>query len=207
MKKFPNKKYNEITSFFNDYKNEVFESLGQTSITNLKSVVDTLEKKILSKSNIFVCGNGGSAAIANHYICDFLKGLRTGTDLKPKFFSLASNIETILAIGNDISFSEIFRYQLESLSKKKDLVIFVSSSGDSPNIKKALDYCTKKKILTIGFCGFNGGYLKKNSTIPVYINNSNYGVVEDSHHILMHIVLQFLRQKYMKNIKIKKLKF
>ena len=118
MKKFPNKKYNEISNFFNDYKNEVFESLDHTLITNLKSVVDTLEKKILSKSNIFVCGNGGSAAITNHYICDFLKSLRTDTNLKPKIFSLASNIETILAIGNDISFSEIFRYQLESLSKK-----------------------------------------------------------------------------------------
>ena len=87
------------------------------------------EKKILSNSNIFVCGNGGSAAIANHYICDFLKGLRTGTNLKPKFFSLSSNIETISAIANDISYSEIFRYQLESLSKSNDLVIFVSSSS------------------------------------------------------------------------------
>ena len=207
MKKFPNKKYNEIVHFFNDYKNEVFESLSKTSITNLKSAVETLEKKILSKSNIFVCGNGGSAAIANHYICDFLKGLRTGTNLKPKFLSLASNIETILAIGNDISFSEIFKYQLESLSKKNDLVVFISSSGNSPNIKKALDYCRKNKILTIGFCGFNGGYLKKNSTIPVHIDNNNYGVVEDSHHILMHVTLQFLRQKFLNKNNIKKLKF
>jgi phosphoheptose isomerase len=207
MKKFPNKKYNEIVHFFNDYKNEVFESLSKTSITNLKSAVETLEKKILSKSNIFVCGNGGSAAIANHYICDFLKGLRIGTNLKPKFLSLASNIETILAIGNDISFSEIFKYQLESLSKKNDLVVFISSSGNSPNIKKALDYCRKNKILTIGFCGFKGGYLKKYSTIPVYINNNNYGVVEDSHHILMHVVMQFLRQKFIKKNMIRKLKF
>ena len=204
MKKFPNKKYNEISNFFNDYKNEVFESLDHTLITNLKSVVDTLEKKILSKSNIFVCGNGGSAAITNHYICDFLKSLRTDTNLKPKIFSLASNIETILAIGNDISFSEIFKYQLESLSKKNDLVIFISSSGESPNIKKALDYCKKNKILTIGFCGFNGGYLKKNSTISVHVHNNNYGVVEDSHHILMHIAMQFLKQKFIKKNKIKK---
>ena len=118
MKKFPNKKYNKIKNFFLDYKAEVFKGVSQTSLTNLKKVIDVMEKKILSQSNIFVCGNGGSAAIANHYICDFLKVLRTGTNLKPKFFSLASNIETILAIGNDISYSEIFRYQLQSLSKK-----------------------------------------------------------------------------------------
>jgi len=141
MKKFPNKKYNKISNFFDDYKAEIFESISETSLINLKKAVDTLEKKILLQSNIFVCGNGGSAAIANHYICDFIKVLRTGTNLKPKFFSLVSSIETISAIGNDISYSEIFKYQLESLSKKNDLVIFVSSSGNSLNIKKALDYC------------------------------------------------------------------
>ena len=139
MKKFPNKKYNYISDFFNDYKNNIFDSLALTSMDNLTKAGSLIEKKILSNSNIFVCGNGGSAAIANHYICDFLKGLRTGTNLKPKFFSLSSNIETISAIANDISYSEIFRYQLESLSKSNDLVIFVSSSGNSPNIKKALD--------------------------------------------------------------------
>ena len=207
MKKFPNKKYNKISNFFDDYKNEVFNSLSQISTTNLENAVKALEKKILSKSNIFICGNGGSAAIANHYICDFLKGLRTETNLKPQFFSLASNLETILAIGNDISFSEIFKYQLESLSKKNDLVIFISSSGNSLNIKKALDYCTKNKILTIGFCGFEGGYLKRHSTIPLHVNINNYGLVEDSHHILMHTILQFIRQKHVKNKRLNTLKF
>tara|TARA_B110000259_G_scaffold28439_1_gene30358 strand:- start:2112 stop:2735 length:624 start_codon:yes stop_codon:yes gene_type:complete len=207
MKKFPNKKYNYISDFFNDYKNNIFDSLALTSIDNLTKAASMIEKKILSNSNIFVCGNGGSAAIANHYICDFLKGLRTGTNLKPKFFSLATNVETISAIANDISYSEIFRYQLESLSKSNDLVIFVSSSGNSPNIKKALDYCVKNKISSIGFCGFGGGYLKKNSTIPVHVSSNNYGIIEDAHHILMHTLLQFLRQKNMQKNKIKKLKF
>lgn len=198
MKKFPNKKYKYISDFFYDYKFDISNSLSLLSLYNLTKAARLIEKKILSNSNIFVCGNGGSAAIANHYICDFLKGLRTNTNLKPKIFSLVSNIETILAIGNDISFSEIFKFQLESLSKKNDLVIFISSSGNSPNIKKALDYCKKNKIFTIGFCGFKGGHLKKNCTIPVYINNSNYGVVEDSHQILMHVIMQFLRQKFIK---------
>ena len=207
MKNFPDKKYKKISNFFSEYQSNIAFGLSQISEKNLKDATDLLEKKILSNSNIFVCGNGGSAAIANHYIGDFLKVLRTGTNLKPKFFSLVSNIETISAIANDISYSEIFRYQLESLSKSNDLVIFVSSSGNSPNIKKALDYCVKNKISSIGFCGFGGGYLKKNSTIPVHVSSNNYGIIEDAHHILMHTLLQFLRQKNMQKNKIKKLKF
>jgi D-sedoheptulose 7-phosphate isomerase len=207
MKNFPDKKYKKISNFFSEYQSNIAFGLSQISEKNLKDATDLLEKKILSNSNIFVCGNGGSAAIANHYIGDFLKVLRTGTNLKPKFFSLVSNIEIISAIANDISYSEIFKYQLESLSKKNDLVIFVSSSGNSPNIKRALDYCRKNKILTIGFCGFEGGYLKRHSTIPLHVNINNYGLVEDSHHILMHTILQFIRQKHVKNKRLNTLKF
>ena len=83
----------------------------------------------------------------------------------------------------------------------------MSSSGNSPNIKRALDYCRKNKILTIGFCGFEGGYLKRHSTIPLHVNINNYGLVEDSHHILMHTILQFIRQKHVKNKRLNTLKF
>jgi phosphoheptose isomerase len=207
MKNFPFNRYGKISNFFEDYKNEVFSSINEISINKFIIAVNLVEKKILSNSNIFVCGNGGSAAIANHYICDFLKVLRTGTNLKPKFHSLISDLETISAIANDISYSEIFKYQLESLSRKNDLVIFISSSGDSLNIKKALNYCKKNKISSIGFCGFEGGYLKNNCTVSVHVNAQNYGIVEDSHHVLMHILMQYLRQKYMKKNMIKKFKF
>jgi phosphoheptose isomerase len=205
--KFPNKKYNKLSDFFDEYKNKIFQNLEKISIVNFKSSLDLIEKKILSNSNIFLCGNGGSAAIANHYIVDFMKVLRSGTNLKPKFYSLVSNMEVITAIANDLDYSEIFKYQLECLSNKNDLVIFISSSGNSLNIKKGLDFCKRKKIKSIGFCGFDGGYLKKNATISVHVNINNYGVIEDSHQILMHTMMQFLRQKYMSKSNIKKLTF
>ena len=207
MKKFPYKKYENILNFFEDYKNEVFDGINKISIKKFTTAAKLIEKKILSDSNIFLCGNGGSAAIANHYICDFLKVLRTGTNLKPKFFSLISNLETISAIANDTKYDEIFKYQLESLARKNDLVIFISSSGNSLNIRKALVYCNKNEISSIGFCGFKGGYLKNNSTVSVHVDAKNYGVIEDSHHVLMHALMQYLRQKYMKKSMIKKMKF
>lgn len=151
MQKFPKIKYFQLSDYFYDYKDHIYENLEKVPQINFKKIVNLVEKKIISNSSIFLCGNGGSAAIANHYICDFLKVLRTGTNFKPKFFSLISNIDLISAISNDLNYSEVFKYQLESLAKKNDLVIFISSSGNSSNIKKALDYCKKKEFLLLVF--------------------------------------------------------
>ena len=93
---------------------------------------------IKKKRTIFVCGNGGSAAISNHYICDYLKFLRQHTKLKPKVISLSSNLETITAIYNDFSYDQVFKYQAESLFEKNDLLIVVSSSGNSKNVREIL---------------------------------------------------------------------
>lgn len=205
--KFPNKKYSQLSDYFYEYNSKIFQALEKISMVNFNKTLNLIEKKILSNSNIFLCGNGGSASIANHYIGDFLKVLRSGTSLKPKFYSLVSNKEVITAVANDFNYSEIFKYQLESLSNKTDLVIFISSSGNSLNIKKALDFCIKKKIKSIGFTGFDGGYLKKKALISVHVNIKNYGVVEDIHQILMHIMVQFLRQKYINKQSVKKLIF
>ena len=127
--------------------------------------------------------------------------LRNSTKLKPKFFSLSSNNELISAISNDIHYSEVFTYQAETFCNQQDLLIIISSSGNSKNIIKLTKFAKKKKIKTIGFSGFDGGYLKKNSNISLHINQKNYGLVEDCHHVLMHIICQFIRQRNIKNIK------
>ena len=144
------------------------------------------------KRTIYVCGNGGSAAISNHYVCDYLKFLRQHTSLKPKVISLSSNLETITAISNDFNYDQIFKYQAESLFEKNDLLIIISSSGNSKNVKEVIKFAKKKGVQIIGFSGFNGGFLKKHSDISIHINANNYGISEDSHHILMHVILQYL---------------
>ena len=105
-----------------------------------------------------------------------------------------------MAISNDIDYKQVFKYQAESLVTKNDLLIIISSSGNSGNIKELLKYAKKQNIKTIGFSGFKGGYLKKNSNISVHIDIQNYGIAEDSHHILMHIIsntwLTLLRKNY-----------
>ena len=183
---------NNIKPFFNNYVKKLFEALNTISIRNLDKASDEIRKTIKKNGTIYVCGNGGSAAIANHYVVDFLKFFREKSNLKPKIISFSNSIETISAISNDIDYKFIFKYQAETYCKKNDLIIIISSSGNSKNIIEIVKYAKSKKIKTIGFSGFKGGYLKRNSNISVHVNSQNYGMSEDSHHILMHLTLQYL---------------
>jgi D-sedoheptulose 7-phosphate isomerase len=188
----------KFNDFLNNYIFKLSESIKNTDIKAIEKAANKIYQTIKQKKTIYVCGNGGSAAISNHYICDYLKFLRQHSNLKPKIISLSSNIETITAISNDFDYSQVFKYQAESLFEKNDLLIVISSSGNSENVKEVVKYSKKKGVKVIGFSGFNGGFLKKHSDISVHIDANNYGIAEDSHHILMHIILQFLIMQYKK---------
>ena len=181
-----------IKNFLDNYLKILNKSILKSDIKNIEKAAMEIKKASENKSTIFVCGNGGSAAISNHYVCDYLKFLRQHSKLRPKVISLSSTIETITAISNDLSYDQVFKYQAESLFEKNDLLVIISSSGNSKNIKEVLKFAKKKQVKTIGFSGFNGGYLKKNCNISVHINSMNYGISEDAHHIIMHIMLQYL---------------
>ena len=182
----------KIKKFTTEYINNICKAIYNTDFKNLDISAKEILKTIKRNGSIYVCGNGGSAAIANHYVVDFLKFFRENTTLKPKIFSLSNNIETVTAISNDIDYKKVFSYQAENYCDKNDLLIIISSSGNSENIKEIIKFSKKNKVKTIGFSGFEGGYLKKNSDISIHINFNNYGISEDAHHILMHILLQFL---------------
>jgi len=183
---------NSFKKFLDTYLSTLEKAIKKSEINQIdiasKKILETIKKK----GRIYVCGNGGSAAIANHYVCDYLKFLRQHTNLKPKVISLSSNLETITAISNDFNYDQVFKYQAESLFEKNDILIVISSSGNSKNIKEVVKYSKKKGVKVIGFSGFDGGYLKKKSDISIHISAKNYGISEDAHHILMHVMLQYL---------------
>jgi len=188
----------KFETFLDNYLLELTNSIKKSNIHAIEKVSAKILETVKKKGTIYVCGNGGSAAISNHYVCDYLKFLRQHTRLKPKVISLSSNLETITAISNDINYDQIFKYQAESLFEKNDLLIIISSSGNSKNVKEVLKFSKKKGVKVIGFSGFDGGYLKKNSDISVHISAKNYGISEDSHHILMHVILQYMILKFKK---------
>tara|TARA_B110000977_G_scaffold113490_1_gene146874 strand:- start:81 stop:701 length:621 start_codon:yes stop_codon:yes gene_type:complete len=185
-------KKKKFKSFFKDYILTLESKLKDIELDKLFTASELILKTIKLNKSIYVCGNGGSAAIADHYVCDFFKQLSKYTNLKAKIKSLNSDQYLISAISNDISYSEVFKIQAERYMNKGDILILISSSGNSENIKNVLKFCKKQKIKTIGFSNFSGGFLNKYSDISIHSKINNYGIGEDINHILMHLLMQFI---------------
>ena len=163
----------------------------------LKAAAALLARAYENHAQVFVCGNGGSAAISNHLVCDHLKGVQTDTGLRPRVISLASNMETITAVANDISYDEIFAYQLRTLADAGDVLVSISSSGDSENVVRACQWAKDNGLTVIAMTGFGGGRTRGLADVSLHVAGDNYGVVEDTHQSLMHILAQFLRLERM----------
>ncbi len=177
------------------YLSEVFREINKISDKTIDFAIDLILKTI-KKNKIYICGNGGSYALANHALCDLVKCVYQDTNIKIKLNSLSSNPELLSAISNDISYDKIFSYQLNIDCSKDDLLIVISTSGNSKNIINAIKIAKKFKMKVISFTGFDGGKTKKYSDINFNINTENYGISEDCHSILLHIISQKIRIKY-----------
>ncbi|NSX34140.1 SIS domain-containing protein [Brevundimonas vesicularis] len=199
MNYFPNKTYQDAGVFADDYFVEVKRSHESVSREALRSAAELVCDTISSDRDIFACGNGGSAAIANHLLCDCLKGVSMDTQLRPRVHTLSSTVELITAIANDFSFEEVFSFPLISLSRPGDLLIVISSSGNSPNIVKALRVAKKLNVKTIAITGFDGGAASAMADISLHVDSSNYGVIEDVHQSIMHIIAQYTRNSALLN--------
>lgn len=178
-----------------------YRQLIQTGLDAIdQDAFDGIQKILVSAFNsrntIFVCGNGGSAAIAEHFTCDYSKGISSNTKFFPKFISLTSNVSLLTAYANDIDYSQIYALQLNNLAEKNDVLIAISSSGNSPNIIKVIQAAKMLGLKIITLTGFNGGAAKLGADINIHIPINNYGVVEDCHHMVMHMVAQYIRKSY-----------
>ena len=140
------KKILKTAEFIDLYKDKLNETILKIDKNKLTKIIKLVEKKIRERKKIFTCGNGGSASIANHFICDFNKAVKefSNNKIKPKVISLSNSVENITAISNDISFNEIFSNQIENFCEKGDCLIALSCSGKSNNILKVLKLAKKK---------------------------------------------------------------
>lgn len=205
--KFPNRKYHNIKDFSKDYYSSMIKSLQSINQENLSGIINLLNKIYKEKKNkILVCGNGGSAALADHFACDHQKILNETKVLKPFIISLASNSALMTAISNDNKFKDVFKDQVNQIAAKNDVLITISSSGNSENIVRALKLAKKKSMHTISLTGFNGGRSKKIADFNLHVQSENYGIIESLHHTIMNLISQYLKNKYftLKEIKLKK---
>lgn len=192
---FPDRQYDAVATYARDYFIQYANAVANIAPEQLTAAIQSLRGAIEQDRLIFSCGNGGSAAISNHFSCDCLKGARNETTIKPRVVSLSATVELITAIANDIDYDQVFTYQLQSLSRPGDVLIAISSSGSSPNIVSALRWAKENGMKTIAFTGFSGGAAAKTADVSLHVPADNYGIVEDAHQALMHVLAQYLRHE------------
>jgi D-sedoheptulose 7-phosphate isomerase len=187
----------DIKPFVKDYLTRLKNILDQVDSNIISDIVDALEQTIKDKSRIYIIGNGGSSATASHMVNDLGSGLRRRDIINFDVLSLGDNSPVVTAIANDIGYENTFYMQMKGLINPQDIVIAISCSGDSPNILKATDYAQSIGCKVIGITGFDGGRLKLMSDLNFHVDapKNEYGLVEDTHMILDHIIYSYYNQK------------
>ena len=185
----------------NQYLEEILESLEiKKKLIGLNKEVNlSIEKIFFTIKNggkIFICGNGGSAADAQHLSAEFLVRLNPKINRRPfPLISLAMDISTLTACGNDYGFKYIFSRNFEALASKKDLLIAISTSGNSKNILEVLKLSKKKKIFSIAFLGSGGGNAKKLSNLNLLVPHKKVARIQECHIFLGHFILNQVEKR------------
>lgn len=185
----------DVKAFARWYRDRTIEQWNLLDLTALAKVAAVVESAQAAGRFVWVCGNGGSAASAAHVGCDFGKtASRKGA--KPlKCVSLSDNTAFMTSIGNDLSFDETFSRQLENVVAKDDVVVLISGSGNSANLVAAAKLARKRGARVVSLLGFDGGKLKGLSDEILLIPSDQYGVIEDLHMSVAHILTFYLKQR------------
>ena len=154
-------------------------------------IIYNIEKKLKKGGKILFCGNGGSAADAQHLAAEFIVRLRPHVNRNPiPALTLAQDTSTLTACGNDYSFNDIFLRPFKALVNKNDILICISTSGNSENILKVLKEAKKSKIYSVCFLGKGGGKAKKISNKSLVVASNNTARVQECHIFLGHFILE-----------------
>ena len=153
--------------------------------------ISLISKAIKNGNKIMICGNGGSAADAQHLAAEFLIRLRPNYNRDPwPVLSLAMDSSTLTACSNDFSFNDIFSRPLYALGKPGDVLICISTSGNSKNVLKAINLSKKKKIKSLSLIGKNGGKLRNKSDIELIVPSQNTARIQEMHIFIGHFIFE-----------------
>ena len=169
--------------------NEIFDS------------IQIIKKKLKKGGKLLFCGNGGSAADSQHLAAEFIVRLRPHLNRDPiPALSLAQDISTLTACGNDFSFEDIFLRPFKALAKKDDVLICISTSGNSKNVLKVLKEAKKTRIYSICFLGKGGGKAKNLCNKPLVISSNNTARIQECHIFLGHFILEKVEDFLLKKL-------
>jgi D-sedoheptulose 7-phosphate isomerase len=157
-------------------------------LDKVQGVIEVLHKALKEDRQVFVFGNGGSAANSSHFATDLGKGASDKLCRRFRVLSLNDNASWMTAIGNDYAYEDVFARQLENYGRKGDIVLTMSVSGNSPSCVKALEWARKNGLVTIALLSARNGKMAEVAEHVVIINDTHYGRVEDAHMTICHIL-------------------
>lgn len=184
-----------IGNYLTGYINHLTSALEGVDKSNLDRARILVERASEEGKRIYTIGNGGSAAIADHLCCDWTKGTHSKGHPIIDTCSLSANSALYSAIANDYGFEKVFSTQIEFTGRAGDVLVAISSSGNSRNIVNAVASARAAGLATIGLSGFSGGALRKEVDVSLHIAANNYGIVEDAHQALMHVLAQYIASR------------
>ena len=176
------------------YANELKQTLDHLPWATLEKIVARIHQTRVEGKQLFIMGNGGSAATASHLACDLAKNINTSSYLRLRVMALTDNMPLFSAAANDLGYENVFTEQLTNWLQPNDVVLAISASGNSPNVLKAIKFAQSRKATTIGWSGYNGGKLANLADISLVVPNFSIEQIEDIHMIVAHMVTSELRK-------------
>lgn len=180
--------------FIRNYITELQNTMEYLPETLIVEVIEILHAARLNQRQIFIMGNGGSASTASHFVCDLAKNTRKEGWPDYRVIGLSDNMAVFSAFANDEGYENVFAQQLASFVQSGDIVIAISTSGNSPNVIKAVELANQAGARTIGMSGFDGGRLGSLVEIHLHVLSNCIEHVEDIHLILEHLICKALRE-------------
>ncbi|RIK24401.1 MAG: phosphoheptose isomerase [Anaerolineae bacterium] len=176
------------------YFDEMKAVLDRVDRGPIDEAIDALHQARIDGKQVFIMGNGGSASTATHMVCDLAKNTRQPDWPHYKVIGLADNMAIFSAYGNDDGYDNVFRLQLANLLNPGDVVVAISTSGNSPNVVRAVDLANERGATVIGMTGFGAGKLGPMVDIHLHVPSDCIEIVEDIHLMLEHMITKVLRE-------------
>lgn len=155
----------------------------------LRDVIARVRRTFEQGQRVFACGNGGSAADAQHFAAEFTGRYENDRRAYPAI-ALTTDTSALTSIGNDYGFERVFTRQLQALAHPGDLLLAISTSGSSPNVKHAVEYCKGAGIYTVGLLGRDGGVLSKLVDAPLVVGAQRTPRIQEAHIFILHMICE-----------------
>lgn len=171
-----------------EYKRELLAAIDAIDLEKVAQAIEWFREARAAGRTIFVCGNGGSASTASHFVCDMVKGASFGRSSRFRIQALTDSLATITAYANDVGYEAVFAEQLKNFARPGDLVMAISGSGNSPNVIRAIEYANSIACRTLALTGRDGGRLGALAQLNLQVPVPHMGRIEDAHMIICHMI-------------------